>query len=156
VNPDLREFIKSLNASRVRYLVVGGYAVAFHGHPRYTKDLDVWIEANPQNAARVIKALERFGFGSLGLTPSDFTTPDQIIQLGNPPNRIDVLTSLKGVVFASCYAARIRVVVDGVTANVIDLRNLKRNKRAAGRPQDLADVAMLESADVKERVKHER
>ncbi|MBI5651210.1 MAG: hypothetical protein HZC40_12310 [Chloroflexi bacterium] len=135
--------MKSLNASRVRYLVVGGYAVAFHGHPRYTKDLDVWIESSPQNAARVVKALQHFGFGSLGLTQSDFSAPDQIIQLGNPPNRIDVLTSLAGVEFAQCYAARVRVIVEGIRVNVIDARHLKKNKRVAGRPQDLADVASL-------------
>lgn len=107
LNQDFKEFIKSLNDNHVRYLVIGGYAVAFHGHPRYTKDIDVWIEMSPENAARMVKALEQFGFGSLGLKMDDFTTPDQIIQLGYPPSRIDILTTPAGVEFASCYEARV-------------------------------------------------
>lgn len=140
---DFKEFIASLNENKVRYLVIGGYAVAFHGHPRYTKDLDVWIDRTPQNAARVVKALAQFGFASLGLKTDDFLAPDQIIQLGNPPNRIDVLTTLAGVDFATCYRARVRVKVDEIAVNFIDLKNLKKNKRAVGRLQDLADVENL-------------
>jgi hypothetical protein len=141
---DFKEFIASLNANKVRYLIVGGYAVAFHGHPRYTKDLDVWIDRSPQNAARIVKALERFGFGSLDLKADDFLVPDQIIQLGLPPNRIDVLTTLAGVDFRSCYAARVKAKIGGMTANFIDLKNLKKNKEAVGRTQDLADLENLE------------
>ena len=140
---DLREFIQTLNAHAVRYLVVGGYAVAFHGEPRYTKDLDVWIELNPDNAARLVKALDAFGFGSLNLRAEDFLVPDQIIQLGYPPNRIDLLVSLLGVDFETCYAARVETVMDGVTVNFIDLENLKKNKRATGRLQDRADLENL-------------
>jgi hypothetical protein len=141
---DFSEFIELLNEHKVRYLVVGGYAVAFHGYPRYTKDLDVWIEISPENAERVIKALEKFGFGSLGLRASDFLETDQIIQLGYPPNRIDMLTTLNQVKFKDCYNARVEVEIQGHKINFIDLENLKQNKRATGRPQDLADAANLE------------
>lgn len=141
---DFKEFIASLNANGVRYLVVGGYAVAFHGHPRYTKDLDVWIEVSAENARRALQALEAFGFGGLEITPDDLTKPDQIIQLGYPPQRIDLLTSADGVSFAECHAARVEAELDGVRVCFIDLEHLKRNKRASGRHQDLADVENLE------------
>lgn len=144
LNPDFREFLQSLNDNEVYYLVVGGYAVAFHGHPRYTKDIDIWIALNPDNADKMIKALEQFGFGSLDLKAEDFLTPDQIVQLGYAPNRIDLLTTLIGVEFEECYAARVAVVIDGVMVNFIDLENLKRNKKATGRHQDLADVENLQ------------
>lgn len=140
---DFKEFIASLNAEAVRYLVVGGYAVALHGHPRYTKDLDVWIEREPANAARLIKALEHFGFGSLGLRAEDFLEADQVVQLGHPPYRIDILTSLSGVEFADCYAAKMRIVIDETDIDFIDMESLKVNKRATGRLQDLADVENL-------------
>ncbi len=144
LNQDFKEFIQSLNDNRVRYLVIGGYAVAFHGHPRYTKDMDVWIAMNPDNAAKMVKALEQFGFGSLGLKAEDFLVPDQIIQLGYAPNRIDLLTTLAGVEFENCYASRVEVEIDEIKANFIDLDNLKRNKKATGRHQDLADLENLE------------
>jgi hypothetical protein len=144
VNRDFREFIQSLNDNHVLYLVVGGYAVALHGHPRYTKDLDVWIAMTPANAANLDGALAQFGFGSLGLQASDFLVPDQIIQLGLPPNRIDILTSLPGVEFADCYPSRLEVDVEGARVNFIDLDNLKRNKQAAGRHQDQADLENLQ------------
>jgi hypothetical protein len=123
--------------------VVGGYAVAVHGHPRYTKDLDVWIEARPENAAKMVKALEQFGFGTLGLQAADFLVPNQIIQLGYPPNRVDLLSTLVGIEFATCYAARVRVDIDGLGIDFIDRENLKKNKKAVGRAQDLADIESL-------------
>ena len=144
LNQDFQEFIQSLNDNQVRYLVVGGYAVALHGHPRYTKDIDVWIEISPDNAKKMVKALDQFGFASLGLKEDDFLVPDQIIQLGYPPSRIDVISTLEGVDFETCYAARVEVVIDGTLVNFIDLENLKKNKRAAGRPQDLADLEHLQ------------
>ena len=143
-NQDFKEFIKSLNDNKVRYLIVGGYAVALHGYPRYTKDLDIWIELYPENAAKMIKALDRFGFGSLGLQVEDFLKADQIIQLGYPPNRLDLITSMPGVDFERCYVSRIEVAVDGLSLYFIDLDNLKKNKRAVGRLQDLADLENLE------------
>jgi len=101
LNRDFKEFIASLNESEVRYLVVGGYALAFLGHPRYTKDLDVWIWSDSSNAERVVAALAAFGFESLGLSADDFREPDQVIQLGDPPNRIDLLTSTRVSVLRS-------------------------------------------------------
>jgi hypothetical protein len=141
---DFKEFIESLNANDVRYLVVGGYAVAFHGHPRYTKDLDIWIELNPENAARIIRALHDFGFGSLDLTEQDFLTPDQVVQLGYPPYRIDLLSTLAGVDFEACYAQRVETDIAGVRVAFIDVASLRKNKRAVGRHQDLADLENLE------------
>ena len=141
---DFIEFIESLNANHVRYLVIGGYAVALHGHPRYTKDIDVWIELSPENAAKMVQALEQFGFESLQLQADDFLTPDQVIQLGYPPNRIDIITTPPGVEFESCYASRMEVEIAGVLVKFIDLENLKKSKRAAGRLQDLADIENLQ------------
>jgi hypothetical protein len=144
LSKDFKEFIELLNENKVGYLVVGGYAVAFHGHPRYTKDLDVWIELSPDNANKILEALKKFGFGSLGLKPDDFLKSDQIIQLGYPPNQIDILTTLKDLKFEECYKARIKVGIQGLHINFIDIENLKKNKRATGRPQDLADAENLE------------
>ncbi len=144
LNQDFKEFIKSLNENEVKYLVIGGYAVAFHGHPRYTKDLDVWVELSEQNASRLMKALDAFGFGSLGLKAADFLEPEQVIQLGYPPNRIDILMTPKGIDFATCYDQRVLVDIDGTVCSFIDLDNLLKNKRSTGRYQDLADVENLE------------
>lgn len=144
LNQDFREFIQSLNDNRVRYLIIGGYAVAFHGHPRYTKDIDIWIEMSSENAANLLKALEQFGFGSLGLRESDFLVPGQVIQLGQPPNRIDLLCFVSGLEFADCYDSRLTVEVDGVPVSFIDLENLRKNKAASGRLQDLADLENLQ------------
>jgi hypothetical protein len=144
LNPDFKEFLQSLNDNQVRYLVTGGHAVAFHGYPRYTKDLDIWIEQDRDNARRLVTALGQFGFASLGLTDEDFLDPGTIIQLGNPPNRIDLLMTITGVEFDSCFESRIVTLVDDVEINFIDLENLRRNKQAVGRPQDLADLDNLE------------
>lgn len=143
LNQDFKEFIQSLNDNNVRYLVIGGYAVAYHGHPRYTKDIDIWIEVNPENAANMVKALDDFGFSSLGLKVEDFLDLGEVIQLGYPPSRIDIVTAPDGVDFAACFSSRVAAKIDGVIVNFIDLENLKRNKRASGRNQDLADVENL-------------
>ena len=143
LNQDFKEFIESLNKNNVRYLVIGGYAVAFHGYPRHTKDIDIWVGMSLENAANIVKALAQFGFASLELKEEDFTAPDQIIQLGYPPRRIDLLTTPPGVDFEECYARRVQTEMDGVLVNFIDIENLKRNKKAAGRHQDLADVENL-------------
>ena len=141
---DFKEFVESLNANDVRYLIVGGYAVALHGYPRLTKDLDIWLRLDAENASRIVEALADFGFGSLVLEAADFLVPDQIIQLGYPPNRIDLITTLPGVDFENCYETRVVILVDQIPVDFIDLENLKRNKRASGRLQDLADLANLE------------
>lgn len=143
MNSDFREFVQSLNAHKVRYLVVGGYAVAFHGHPRYTKDIDIWIEGTPENAHRILQALEEFGFGSLDITLNDFLIPAQVIQLGYPPRRIDILTSISGVDFANCFDSRIIAKIEETPVNFIDRDNLRKNKQASARPQDLADLDNL-------------
>lgn len=144
LNQDFKEFIQSLNDNGVRYLVVGGYAVALHGYPRYTKDMDVWVEMTAENAAKIINALNQFGFGSLDLKEDDFTAPDQIVQLGYPPRRIDILTTLPGVEFSECFSSHVIVDMEGVSVNFIDVENLKKNKKATGRHQDLADLENLE------------
>ena len=144
LSKDFKEFIELLNEHNVRYLVVGGYAVAFHGHPRYTKDIDIWIELSLQNAENILEALKEFGFGSLDLSLDDFLEGDQIIQLGYPPNRIYILTALTGLKFEDCYNARIEFDVEGLHIHFIDLENLKKNKLATGRLQDLADAENLQ------------
>jgi len=143
LNRDFKEFIESLNDNHVRYLVVGGYAVALHGYPRYTKDIDIWIEVSPENAEKMMAALEQFGFGGLGLERKDFLKPDYIIQLGYPPARIDILTTIPGVAFNACYERRVVVDLDGLKINFIDLEDLKQSKRTSGRHQDLADLENL-------------
>ena len=144
LSPDFKEFVKLLNEHEVRYLIVGGYAVTIHGRPRYTKDIDIWLWLEPTNAARIVQMLDEFGFGSLGLSAEDFLEPNQVIQLGYPPSRIDLTTSLTGVDFETCYPERLTIEVDSVELSVIDLENLKKNKRATGRLQDLADVEALD------------
>jgi hypothetical protein len=144
LSQDFKEFLQFLNDNDVRYLVIGGYAVALHGHPRYTKDLDVWIECESGNAERLVRALEAFGFGALQLTPQDFMEKDQVVQLGYPPHRIDILSFAEGLEFSQCYSQRVDTCIDGITIHFLDLESLKKNKRAAGRLQDLADVENLE------------
>lgn len=143
VTQDFKEFIELLNENNVRYLVVGGYAVGFHGYPRYTKDLDIWIFVSQQNAENLIQALDKFGFGSVGLSVNDFLEPDEFVQLGFPPNRIDIVTSCDGIKFEDCYNARVTIKVDGIDIDFIDIDNLKKNKLSSGRPQDLADLDNL-------------
>ena len=140
---DFSEFIESLNDKAVRYLVVGGYAVAFHGHPRYTKGLDIWIGPGKDNTTRLIAALASFGFGGLGITAEDFQEPDQIIQLGIAPHRIDLLTSVPGVEFETCYQSRNEAILGGISVSWIGLDDLRAAKIASGRYQDLADVENL-------------
>jgi predicted nucleotidyltransferase len=143
LNRDFREFVESLKANDVRYLVVGAFALAVHGHPRYTKDLDVWIERTPENARRLIQALEQFGFLLENLKVEDFLQLDQVIQLGFPPVRIDLLTSLTGLEFPLCHENRLEVDLDGLKVDFIGLEDLKKSKQAAGRLQDLADLERL-------------
>ena len=113
LNQDFREFIELLNARDVKYLVIGGYAVAFHGHPRYTKDIDFWIWLEESNATWMITMLNDFGFSSLGIKKEDFLDKDMVIQLGYPPNRIDLLTDLEAADFETCYELRNEIELDG-------------------------------------------
>jgi hypothetical protein len=141
---DFRDLLELLNRHQVRYLVVGGFAVAVHGTPRYTKDLDIWIEVSPDNAARLVAVLDEFGFASLGLRTEDFLDPDVVIQLGYEPNRIDFLTKLTGVEFAEAYPARVSITINEIDVPLIDRASLIANKRALGRPHDLDDAKGLE------------
>jgi hypothetical protein len=143
---DFKEFAELLNLNKVEYLVVGGYALAAYGRPRYTGDLDFWIGIDPTNAERVLSALRQFGFGDLGITRDDLTTADRVIQLGYPPGRIDLLTSIDGVDFAESFPRRMTVPVDGVELHFICLDDFRTNKKAVGRHQDLADLEALASA----------
>ena len=144
IHKDFKEFVESLNATKVRYLVVGGYAVVYHGHIRSTGDFDLWVEPTEINLGNLVQALKDFGFESLKLSVEDFMDPDGIVQLGYPPNRIDILTDLPDVVFKDCYLLREMAEFDGFVVNFIDLVNLKRTKQATGRHQDLADVENLD------------
>lgn len=141
---EFSEFVACLRDHDVQFMVVGGYAVAAHGHPRYTGDLDIWVQRSVDNASRLLAALAAFGFGSVGLTIDDFITPHHVVQLGYPPLRIDLLTSVDGVEFEACYADRLEIVVDGVGVCFIGLDGLRRNKAASARPQDIADLAALD------------
>lgn len=143
LGPDFSEFVEFCEREGVRYLIVGGFAVGVHGHVRYTKDLDVWIEPTRENAVRLLDVMDQFGFGTLGLAVEDFLEPGNVIQLGYPPNRLDLLTQPSGVTFADCWEARIRVNLGSVMANVIGFDDLIANKRASGRLRDLADVEDL-------------
>jgi hypothetical protein len=143
LNQDFKEFIELLTLNDVEYLVVGVYAVGFHGHPRYTGDIDFWIAISKINAEKVIKCLKEFGFGSLAIEVEDLMDNDVIIQLGYEPNRIDILTSVTGLNFIDCFKERVQAEFDDITVNFIDLKNLKVNKAATGRAKDLGDLENL-------------
>lgn len=143
LNRDFSEFIECFVARDVRFLIVGGYAVAAHGHPRYTKDLDVWVRVDRENAARIIAALDDFGFGGLGLSDDDFLSDDVVVQLGREPQRIDLLTFVSGVEFDEAYEHRVVARIGNLDVPVIGRAELRRNKLATGRLRDLADVEDL-------------
>lgn len=144
ISKDFKEFIELLNSHSVKYLVVGGYALAFHGHPRYTKDIDIWIWVDHKNTDKLMSVLDEFGFSSLGLQQADFQQPGYVIQLGHQPNRIDILTSVTGLDFSDCYPLKEQLELEGLTINFLDKESLKKNKLAVGRFQDLADLENLE------------
>jgi hypothetical protein len=145
VSKDFEELFACLGARNVKFLVVGGYAFAFHARPRYTKDLDILIEPTPGNARRLLDALSDFGFGSLDLQEDDFTQPGRIVQLGHPPNRIDLLTAIKGINFEAAWERRAEGHFGTERVFYLGLEELILNKKAVGRPQDRADVNVLES-----------
>ena len=146
VSQDFRELLASFNASEVEYVIVGAHALAHHGAPRYTGDLDVLVRPDPANAGRVVAALEAFGFGSVGLTPADFTKPDQIIQLGYPPVRIDLVTSLSGVTWDQVDRGKVAGTYADVSVHFIGREEYVLNKKVAGRKKDLADLEALGEA----------
>jgi len=141
LSKDLREFVALLNSRKIKYLLVGGYAVAYHGLPRFTEDIDFLIETSPQNAALVATAVKDFGFTDF--KPEDFRKPEMILQLGRAPNRIDLLTSVTAVSFEEAWKTKIETNLDGLPVWVISKELLVRNKLATGRKQDLADVERI-------------
>jgi hypothetical protein len=145
VNPDFRDLFAALNAAGARYLLVGGYAVAYHAQPRFTKDLDIWTEPDAANAARVYDALRRFGAPLQELTTADLERPGTIFQIGVPPNRIDIVTAIDGVGFHEAWPGRTETTYGDEVVQVIGRAHLIQNKRASGRPQDLLDLEILES-----------
>ncbi len=140
---DFKEFLKLLNDKGVQYLLIGGYAVAYHGYPRATNDIDVWIATNPLNAKQVASALREFGFNLPELSEDLFLQKDKIIRMGNPPMRIEISTGISGVEFERCYSQRVVDTLDGIEVGIISLPDLKTNKRAAGRLKDLNDLENL-------------
>ena len=143
LSKDFKEFVALLNAHEAKYLVVGGYAMAVHGRPRQTGDLDIWLKRDHDNALRVTAALQDFGFGNLGLSVEDFEVPDQVVQLGYPPFRIDLLTAIDGVDFDAAWETRVEYVLGDLNIPFIGLDALKANKRASGRPRDIDDLENL-------------
>lgn len=150
LDKDFREFIELLNEHEVKYLIIGGYAVNFHGYPRYTKDIDFWLWMTQPNIKNLIKAIQGFGFGGLNLKMEDFMNPENIIQLGYEPYRIDLLVDVEGVDFEECYKRRIETELDGTEVKFLSLRDLITAKKKAGRLQDLADAEQLEKLEKKE------
>jgi len=141
--PDFKDFLQLLDAEKVEYLLVGGYAVGYYGYPRATGDMDVWVAVSPENAARLASALRRFGFTEEVATPDLFLIENQVIRMGVPPLRIEVHTTISGVDFATCFAGRTVDLIDGVSVNLISLDGLRRNKAASGRPKDQEDLNNL-------------
>jgi len=144
LNDDWRDFLAALDANRVEYMLVGGVALGVHGHVRYTRDLDVWFRGTEQNAQRLIAALRDFGFKDLQVSPLEFCKPRAMLVLGAEPNKIELINFADGVDFDECFPNRIVVPLAGVDVAVIGLDDLRRNKKAVGRLQDLADLEQLE------------
>lgn len=144
INLDFRDLFAALNAAGARYLLVGGYAVAFHAEPRFTKDLDVWVEPVSANASRVHAGLQAFGAPLQDLTAGDLERPGLVFQIGVPPNRIDIVTAIDGVQFAEAWAGHVETTYGDQVVPIIGRAELIRNKRATGRPQDLLDLEILE------------
>ncbi len=141
---DFRELLRLLNSHKVEFLVVGGYALAFHGVPRYTGDIDLFVGTNSKNAQALLRALDDFGFGSVGIEEKDFTEPDSVVQIGYPPLRVDFLTGISGVDWNDAWETRIGTSLGGIPVNVISKAELIRNKKATGRRVDTGDVERLE------------
>ena len=140
---DFKEFLELLNSEQIEYLLVGGHAVGYYGYPRATGDMDIWIATHSKNAAAIVRVLEKFGFAAGSISADLFLTPNKVVRIGNPPLRIDLLTSISGVDFDQCYAQRTTDVIDGVEIGLISLAHLKANKQATGRSRDMDDLEHL-------------
>lgn len=150
---DFEEFIGLLNSHKVNYLVVGGYALAFHGRPRHTGDLDIWIEVSDDNAQRMLQVLKDFGLASLGFEKGDFLKEGYVTQIGYPPLRIDILNTIDGVSFREAYENRQLIDLNGLQVAYIGLQEFIKNKAAAGRARDLSDIKEIQA---KNQPKHNR
>ena len=145
LSKDWREFLELLNSRGVDYVIVGAQSLAFHGRPRHTGDLDILIRPTPDNARLLLALLNQFGFEQSSFKETDFLQPEQIIQLGRAPSRIDLLTSISGVSTNEAFTSKISAILDGIPVFILGKHALIQNKRAVGRPQDLADLAVLEA-----------
>ncbi len=143
LHPDFKDFLKYLSLNKVKYLLVGGYAVGYHGYPRATGDMDIWIALTEENARRAAQALIDFGMSAKEVTPEIFMEEKKIIRMGLSPVQIEVITSVTGVEFGECYKRKETIEVDDIPIYIISLEDLKQNKRAAGRYQDLEDLEHL-------------
>ena len=141
---DFKELLQLLNLKKIEYLVVGGYAVALYGYPRATGDMDIWVAISKINAHKIVEALKEFGFNVAELKEELFLEKEKNIRMGIPPLRIEILTSIDGVEFTECYSNKEIVIIDDIEINFISLEDLKKNKKASGRYQDLADLENLE------------
>ncbi len=156
MNTDFKELLKIFNEHEVKYLVVGGYAVMKYSEPRYTKDLDIWVEASRENARKVFQALKAFGSPLENLTEADFAS-DGFFQMGRPPVRVDILMTLDGVIFQNAWANRVAAFFDEVSVHIIGLSDLIENKKAAGRPQDLEDIERMKlSQNISQKLEQEK
>jgi len=146
LSPDFEDFIKLLNKFEVDYLIVGGYAMAFHGKPRYTGDLDIWIDISESNATKLVEVIKEFGFSSLGFEKDDFLRENLINQIGYPPLRIDIITSIDGVEFKEAFLNKQVLELEGFTVTYIGLAELIKNKKTSGRKIDFSDAEDLEKS----------
>lgn len=140
---DFREFLKLCNRKKLKYLLIGGYAVSWYGYPRATADMDIWIEATPENATRMVRVLKEFGFGVKDLSKDLFLDPGTIVRMGVPPLRLEIMNQISGVIFEDCYLNKSISFLDGLRVPVISLEDLKKNKKASGRLKDLDDLENL-------------
>ena len=140
---DFKEFLNLLRANDVEYLLIGAYAVGYHGYPRATQDLDIWISATKHNAERVVTTLKEFGFDAPELTTDLILRPNNIVRMGEEPIRIEIMNDASGVEFGDCYSNRVTDTIDGIEVKLISLEHLKKNKKASGRLKDLADLENL-------------
>lgn len=143
IQPDFRDLLASFNAHKIDYIIVGAYALAFYGAPRYTGDIDIYVKPDPENAQRIMAALDEFGFGSVKLSAADFEVPDKVIQLGVPPVRVDMVTSITGVSWNDAFSGRVEGKYGDVPVHYIGREHFILNKRALGRKKDLADLEAL-------------
>jgi len=144
VQPDFKEFLKLLNENKAEYLIVGSYALAFHGSPRYTGDMDIYVKPEPGNAGKIMAVLGKFGFSSVEISAMDFSGEDKIVQLGVPPVRIDLMTSLTGVSWEEAFSGSVSGFYDDIQVRFIGREELIKNKKAVGRKKDLADIESID------------